>query len=131
MISREALEGPPAPALLRDSVGLSGGQLERYAQLYSHYTAETGPVRDSLRTSIQAMRAAFERDDRSEAGSRRDVVQRQSKALAVRDKAFEKQLEGLLSKEQEKQYEKWKDSREQARREHGRHLRRPASEGNL
>jgi hypothetical protein len=59
MMSRETLEGPPSPAILHDSIGLSGDQLQLYARRYSNYTAETGPVRDSLRTSMQAMRAAL------------------------------------------------------------------------
>jgi hypothetical protein len=38
------------------------------------------------------MRAAFESGDRSEARSRRDGLERQSKELAKRDKEFEKEL---------------------------------------
>jgi hypothetical protein len=130
-ISREALEAPPAPAILRDSIGLGGDQLQRYAQRYSNYMAETGPVRDSLRTSMRAMRAAFESGDRSEARSRRDGLERQSNELVKRDKEFEKMLKQDLSKDQQKRYDKWKKSRQKAEREHRQHMRGPQPPGNL
>jgi hypothetical protein len=130
MISPEALEGPPAPAILHDSIGLSGDQLQRYSQQYSNYTAETRPVRDSLRTSMQAMRAAFESGDRSEARGRRDALERQAQELKKRDKEFEKVLKEDLTKDQQKRYDKWKDARDKAEREQHQHMRRPTPGGN-
>jgi hypothetical protein len=130
MISSEALEGPPAPAILHDSIGLSGDQLQRYSQQYSNYTAETRPVRDSLRTSMQAMRAAFESGDRSEARGRRDALERQAQELKKRDKEFEKVLKEDLTKDQQKRYDKWKDARDKAEREQHPHMRGSAQEGN-
>jgi hypothetical protein len=130
MLSAETLEGPPAPAILHDSIGVSGDQLQLYARRYSNYTAETGPVRDSLRTSMQAMRAAFESGDRSEARSRRDALRRQSQELAKKDKEFEKVLKEGLTKDQQKRYDKWKDARDKAEREQHRHMRQPTPGGN-
>jgi hypothetical protein len=130
MISHEALEGPPAPALLRDSIGLSGDQLQHYTRQYSNYTAETRPARDSLRTSVQAMRAAFESGDRSQARGRRDTIDRQSQELTKRDKDFEKVLKEDLSKDQQKRYDQWKKARDKAERDnHQRMGLQPA--GNL
>jgi hypothetical protein len=129
-MSRETLEGPPSPAILHDSIGLSGEQLQLYARRYSNYTAETGPVRDSLRTSMQAMRAAFESGDRSEGRSRSDALQRQSQDLAKKDKEFEKVLKEGLTKDQQKRYDKWKDARDKAEREQHQHMRRPTPGGN-
>ncbi len=130
-MSRETLEGPPAPAILHDSIGLSGEQLQLYARRYSNYTADTGPVRDSLRTSMQAMRAAFESGDRSAGRSRHDALERQAQELAKKDKEFEKVLKEGLTKDQRKRYDKWKDARDKAEREQHHHTRRPASGGNL
>jgi hypothetical protein len=130
MLSPETLEGPPAPAILHDSIGVSGDPLQLYARRYSNYTAEMGPVRDSLRTSRQAMRAAFESGDRSEARSRRDALERQSQELAKRDKEFEKVLKEGLTKDQRKRYDKWKDARHKAEREQHQHMRRPTPGGN-
>jgi hypothetical protein len=130
MMSSEALEGPPSPAILHDSIGLSGDQLQRYSQQYSNYAAETRPVRDSLRTSMQAMRAAFESGDRSEARGRRDALERQAQELKKKDKEFEKVLKEDLNKDQQKRYDKWKDARDKAEREQHQHMRRPAQEGN-
>jgi len=131
VMSPETLEGPPAPAILHDSIGLSGEQLQLYARRYSNYTAETGPVRDSLRTSMQAMRAAFESGDRSAGRSRHDALERQAQELAKKDKEFEKVLKEGLTKDQRKRYDKWKDARDKAEREQHHHTRRPASGGNL
>ena len=125
MMSSETLEGPPSPAILHDSIGLSGDQLQRYSQQYSNYTADTRPVRDSLRTSMQAMRAAFESGDRSEARGRRDALQSQAQGLKKKDKEFEKVLKEDLTKDQQKRYDKWKDARDKAEREQHQHMRRP------
>jgi alkanesulfonate monooxygenase SsuD/methylene tetrahydromethanopterin reductase-like flavin-dependent oxidoreductase (luciferase family) len=130
MISRWALEGPPAPAVLRDSIGLTGEQLQRYAQRYASHMATTGSARDSLRTTIRSMRAAFESGDRSGARSRHDTLDRQAEELSKRDQEFEKALRQDLSKDQRKRYDKWKESRENAAREH-RHHRRRGPAGNL
>lgn len=129
-MSSETLEGPPSPAILHDSIGLSGEQLQRYSQQYSNYTADTRPVRDSLRTSMQAMRAAVESSDRSEARGRRDALERQAQELTKRDKEFEKVLKEDLTKDQRKRYDKWKDARDKAEREQHQHMRGSAQEGN-
>jgi hypothetical protein len=121
MFSPGVLEGPPAPELLRDSVGLSGSQLQGYTRRYASYVAQTRPGRDSLRTSIEAMRAAFHSGDRSGARSRRDSLSRQAKELSQRDQEFEKTLRASLTKEQQNRYDKWKASRDEARRAGHRH----------
>jgi hypothetical protein len=131
MFSRGVLEGPPAPEVLRDSVGLSGAQLQAYSRRYAAYAAETGPARDSLRASIQAMRAAFHSGDRSGARSRRDTLSRQAKDLSQRDQEFEKALKAGLSKEQQNRFDKWQESREEARRARHKHGRRAPQGGNL
>jgi hypothetical protein len=130
MMSSETLEGPPSPAILHDSIGLSGDQLQRYSQQYSNYTADTRPVRDSLRTSMQAMRAAFESGDRSEARGRRDALASQVQELKKKDKEFEKVLKEDLTKDQQKRYDKWKDARDKAEREQHQHMRQPEPGGN-
>src|SRR4051812_15281344 len=76
------LEGPPAPATLRDSVGLSPAEVQRYTQRYTTYMAQTKPARDSLRTTMKEVRAAYQSGDRSEARGRREAVKPQAEALA-------------------------------------------------
>jgi hypothetical protein len=131
MISRQLLEGPPAPAVLHDSIGLTGDQLQHYSQQYSNYLAQTRPTRDSLRSEMQQMRAAFQSGDRSGARARRGPVGDQAADLTKRDKEFEKVLKQDLTKDQQKRYDKWKETREKAERQQ---LQRGASEapaGNL
>lgn len=113
----EAMEGPLAPAVLQDSAGVSGRELEEYAQRYSSLMAATRPARDSLRATMQTIRTAFDRGDRAAARDQRQDVERQSKTLIDRDKEFEKGLKGLLSKDQQKRYQKLKQDREQQSRE--------------
>jgi hypothetical protein len=124
MPSPDKIEGPASPAIMRDTVGLSDEQLNLYATRYAKHMAATQPVRDSLRASMQEIRAAFESGDRSAVRERRSELERQWKDLSKRDKEFEKALEDLLSKEQEKRYEKWKEAREKAARERMEHFKR-------
>ena len=114
MLTQETLEGPPAPALLHDSIGLSGDQLDRYSQQYSNYMAKTGSSRDSLRTGLRAMRDAFESGDRSQAQGQRDALRKQSQQLVQQDKEFEKLLKQDLTKDQQKKYDQWKSAWEKA-----------------
>ena len=116
MPSLEAIEGPPSPAIMRDSIGVNSEQLQRYSQLYANHSAATQPLRDSLRTTMQAMRAAFESDDRSVGRERHEAVQQQWKELSQRDKTFDKALKDVLTKDQQKRYQKWKADREKAAR---------------
>lgn len=124
MPTLEKIEGPATPATMRDTVGLDQEQLERYATRYANHMAATQPVRDSLRTSVQKIRAAFESGDRSAIRERRSELQRQWKDLSKRDQEFDESLEDFLSKDQENRYQKWKEAREKAARERRENLRR-------
>lgn len=104
--------GPASPAIMRDSIGLSGDKLQQYTRRYESHMANTKPARDSLRASVQAVRAAFESGDRSAARAQRDIIERQSKEISTQDKAFDKGLKDLLTKDQQKRYDKWKANRE-------------------
>jgi hypothetical protein len=117
MMPGRLLQGPPAPAILRDSVGLTGDRLQRYSQEYTNYMKQTAPARDSLRTAAQAMRNAFEGGDRAQARSRRDAIHQQAQALAGRDRDFEKVLKQNLTADQQKKYDQWKDAQRKAARE--------------
>jgi heavy-metal resistance protein len=120
---RTRLEGPPAPATLRDSIGLNPQQVERYTQRYSTYMAETKPARDSLRATMKEIRTAFESGDRSEARDRRNAVKQQAEALTKKDQQFEKTLRDGLPKDQQARYDTWKKAREAADRERHQHNR--------
>jgi hypothetical protein len=122
----EAIEGPPSPAVLQDSVGLNGRELEEYAQRYSTLMATTRPARDRLRATMQTIRTAFDRGDRAAARDQRQDVGRQAKMLIDRDKEFEKGLRNLLSTDQQKRYQKLKQARERQLQE-GRQRDRPAA----
>jgi hypothetical protein len=116
MAGLEAVAGPASPAILRDTVGLSGAKLQQYSKQYDTYIASTKVTRDSLRSNLQAMRSAHEGGDRSAARDRRDTVMRQSQDLSRRDQEFEKSLKALLSSDQQKRYDQWKADRQKNER---------------
>jgi hypothetical protein len=125
--------GPIAPAILRDSIGVTGSKLEQYTRRYDSHMAATKPARDSLEHAVQAMRSAFQSGDRAAAGERRQAIRRQSDQLAKSDKQFEASVKDLLSKDQQKRYAKWQEEQvnlargrwHRERPEHGRDEARP------
>jgi hypothetical protein len=116
----DAVQGPASPAILRDTVQLTGEKLQQYTKQYDAYMASTKVTRDSLRSNLQAMRSAFQQGDRSGARDRRDTIKQQAKSLSQRDQEFEKSLKALLSKDQQKRYAKWKDDQQRNERERWR-----------
>jgi hypothetical protein len=120
MAGMEAAEGPASPAILRDTVQLSGDKLQQYRKRYDAYMASTKVARDSLRANLQAIHSAFQSGDRSAARDRRDLVMRQADELSKRDQQFEKDVKSLLNKDQQKRYDKWKDDRQKNEQAHWR-----------
>jgi Spy/CpxP family protein refolding chaperone len=125
------VEGPASPEVLRDTVQLSGDKLQQYTKRYDAYMASTKSARDSLRTNLQAVRSAFQSGDRAAARDQRNLVKHQAQDLSKRDQQFEKDLNSLLTKDQQKRYSKWKDDREKSERSRWRgehsHRERPES----
>src|SRR5215213_9906058 len=66
------LDGPPAPAFIRDSLEVRGKELQQYTQRYDSHMATTKALRDSVRSGVQAAHAAYEKGDQSEARSGRE-----------------------------------------------------------
>jgi hypothetical protein len=124
-----ALEGPPAPAFMRDSLQVSGKQLQQYTQRYQSHMAATKASRDSVRSSMQAARAAFEKGDRSAARTSRKNAGQEWKQLADQDKKFEKSLKDVLTKDQLNRYQEWKEKRRQTARAEWRQHRQEAHRG--
>jgi Spy/CpxP family protein refolding chaperone len=120
------LDGPPAPSFMQDSIRLSGKELQQYTQTYQSHMTATKATRDSVRNSMQEVRAAFEKGDRSEARTRRDQVKQQWKQLADQDKKFEDGLKHVLTNDQLTRYQEWKDRRRHEAREQWRQHRADA-----
>jgi hypothetical protein len=118
MAGIDAAEGPAAPTILRDTIQLGGDKLQQYTKRYDAYMASTKVARDSLRANLQARRSAFQSGDRSAGSGRRDVVRRQSEDLSKKDQQFEKDLKGMLTKDQQKRYDQWKADRQKNQRAH-------------
>jgi hypothetical protein len=77
------------------------------------------------------MRAGFESGNRSGARGGRDEAVRLSKELQQKDKDFETALEKDLSRDQQKRYEQWKESREKSGFRYHRRNHQHAPGGNL
>jgi hypothetical protein len=125
--SLEQVEGPATPAVLQGLVDLSPDQLKQYTARYDQHIATTKTVRDSLRTTMQAMRAAFEDGNRESAREQAPTAERLWKDLSPKDQAFSKGLKDVLNKKQMEQYQKWE--KEQAPREHWGRAPGPPSDG--
>ena len=65
--------------------------------------------RDSAHAAVKAMRDGFAGGDRSGARGNAETAQRIAKSLAREDEAFDHSLKGLLTRDQLKEYDKWKD----------------------
>ena len=109
--------GPVSPEILRDSIGLSGAKLDQYTRRYQTYMAQTKPTRDSLQTAMRSARSDYEKGDRAAARSRRDRIRTEVASLRKRDQEFEAGLKGILSKDQQKRYDAWKENQMKLARE--------------
>ena len=114
------LEGPASPAIMRDTIGLTGQPAERYAKRYTNYMADTRQVRDSLKSALEALRSGMRDQDRSAVRERQSYLQEQWTDLSKQDQEFENNCKDLLTKDQQKRYKKWKDARDKAGREQGK-----------
>jgi Spy/CpxP family protein refolding chaperone len=117
--SDDEVEGPPTPSLMRTVADLDDEHAARYAQAYDQHMTTTEPWRDSLRTAMRSLRSMRESGDRDamRAAMREQApeVSRLWDELAKQDQSFDKGLKKVLTKEQRKQYEKWRDEEKKAR----------------
>ena len=105
------LDGPPGPADFAAITSPDSAQFERYQSLYTNFMATTQDDRDSLRATHTAMHAARQAQDhesmrRSAAASQELVV-----ALLSSQKAFDDVLKAMLTGDQFKRYEGWRQER--------------------
>ncbi|HET6778538.1 MAG TPA: hypothetical protein VFH26_06595 [Gemmatimonadales bacterium] len=115
--------GPIAPAILRDSIGVSGSKLEQYTRRYESHMAATKPARDSLRRALDARRSGPRGDDRSAARDQRGALRQQFQNLAQRDEQFEASVKDLLSQDQQKRLAQWKENQRNMARKRWHHHR--------
>lgn len=109
MISDEALDGPPTPGMMLQLLTLDQRQSATYTHAWDSLMAETKVERDSAHAAVKAMRDGFSGGDRASARSNAEVARRLAGDLARRDQAFDASLKTLLTKDQRKEYDKWKD----------------------
>ncbi len=109
MITDEQLEGPPTPGLMHQLLSLDVAQTATYTRAWDSLMSATKIERDSAQAAVKAMRDGFTGGDRTGARGNAVTAQRLARDLAKEDEAFDHSLKGLLTKDQLKQYDKWKD----------------------
>lgn len=104
-------QGPPVPDSMAKLVGLDPNGLTRYATMYQNLMAATRSERDSLAAMRQARQASRESgtgpQERGGPGGMREI----RKYLEDRQKQFDQALGDVLSKDQFKRYQDWRDQR--------------------
>jgi Spy/CpxP family protein refolding chaperone len=118
-----ALSGPPEPEEFQRITGLEEAKQEQYANLYQRYMTNTQPQRDSLKASVEKMREAFQQGDREKAREQRPAARELRSRLADQRKDFEHEVKQLLSQDQWKKYEKWRDDQRARARKQWREAR--------
>jgi hypothetical protein len=113
MPSPDQVEGPPTPTALRQIAELSDEETDRYDKHYTKHMADTKSLRDSLRTTMTAMRKAFDDGDHDAARQHLPIAEGQWKQLSGEDDAFAKTLKDVLTKDEWKRYKKWKKERDE------------------
>jgi hypothetical protein len=109
MITEEQLEGPPTPGLMHQLLSLDDAQSAAYTRAWDSLMSATKVERDSAQAAVKAMRDGFSGGDRAGARGNAATAQRIARDLGKADQAFDHSLKGLLTKDQMKQYDKWKD----------------------
>ena len=109
MITDEQIEGPPTPGMMLQLLTLDERQSAAYTHAWDSLMAETKVERDSARSAVKAMRDGFSGGDRESARSNGGIARRLAGDLAKRDQAFDASLKTLLTRDQRKEYDKWKD----------------------
>jgi hypothetical protein len=121
----QELAGPPAPATLKGVLSLSDEQVDRYRPLWDRHMNETKPQRDSAQTALTALHRAFDDHDRTVMRQYFPVLHSLAPALEDRDKKFaDKELRPILTKDQAKGFDKWRDGQKRAADDERRQYRR-------
>jgi hypothetical protein len=118
-----ALSGPPEPEEFQRITGLEETKREQYTNLYQRYMTNTQPQRDSLKASVEKMREAFQQGDREKARDQRPAARELRSRLADQRRDFEQEVKQLVSQDQWKKYEKWRDEQRARARKHWREAR--------
>ena len=105
-------QGPPEAAEMARLATLSETQRTAYDSTRLRFMRETRPPRDSLGAYLSMMRAGGRFGDPSEMRDNMGIVRDLEKRLTESQKSFDETLrKELLTKDQWKQYEKWRKSR--------------------
>lgn len=125
MPTDQELAGPLSPEALKGVLSLSDEQVQRYQPLWQQHMQATKPQRDSAQAALSGVHRAMQDHDRTAMRQYGPVLRRLAPDLEDRDKQFaNKQLKPILTKDQAKSFDKWRDEQKRAaddeRRQYGR-----------
>lgn len=105
------LEGPPQPDDFAAMFQLADSQRPRYDSLYRSLMDSTAAERDSVAAVRQDIREAFQSGDRAAAEQPMRALRTLTKDLENQQKKFDDSLKHLLTHDQWKDYDKWREER--------------------
>ncbi|HEU4648572.1 MAG TPA: hypothetical protein VFS33_05895 [Gemmatimonadales bacterium] len=123
--TEQELAGPLSPEALKGVLSLADSQVDRYRPLWEQHMQATKVQRDSAQAALSGLHRALQDHDRTAMRQYVPVLRRLAPDLENRDKQFaDKQLKPVLTKDQAKSFDKWRDDQKRAaddeRRQYGR-----------
>lgn len=123
--TEQELAGPLPPEALKGVLSLADSQVDRYRPLWEQHMRATKVQRDSAQAALAGLHRAVQDHDRASIRQYVPVLRRLAPDLEDRDKKFaDKQLKPILTKDQAKRFDKWRDDQKRAaddeRRQYGR-----------
>jgi len=125
MPTDQELAGPLSPEALKGVLSLSDEEVQRYQPLWEQHMQATKPQRDSAQAALAGAQRAMQDHDRTAMHQYGPVLHRLVPDLEDRDKQFaDKQLKPILTNDQAKSFDKWRDEQKRVaddeRRQYGR-----------
>ena len=108
------LEGPPDSATIGPVLTLNPEQARQYVAAHDSFMVATKAQRDSAHSLQDVMYQKLDAGDRAAALFYAERLQQLGKWLKERQEEFEKQLPGLLTRDQVKSYREWRKTQDQA-----------------
>lgn len=123
--TEQELAGPLPPESLKGVLSLADSQVGRYRPLWEQHMQATKVQRDSAQAALSGVHRAMQEHDRTAMQQYVPVLRRLAPNLEDRDKQFaDKQLKPILTKDQAKSFDQWRDDQKRAaddeRRQYGR-----------
>lgn len=110
VLTPDAIQGPPTPALIYSIVGMDDPQLVRYVAAYRAHMAATWDTRWGLMSALRAMDRAAQRSDADALRYYQLTAGALWRSLRTQDQDFESSLGSILHPDQLRRFRSWRDA---------------------